>query len=234
MPKIQPIKNHENICFKCLQVFNNNDLTKYYIRNRGFGSKFDGMDTYIQLCNNCKQYINEIWFNEKPIINPDDGCTEIYQYENELMRFINSLPIQSQELFWNSLDKGTFGNLQIDPQDWIDLQLNRASDKIKKKYGLPTKAETKAYLERYSTCNNVVNILCEDHSILSGCIYGWAFGEANQQPDKNHVWKSCYKCKYYIKRREPMKAMTADEFEEYQKFVWAKTIYLELRDKYEK
>ena len=58
-----------------------------------------------------------------------------YKYEDEMFAYIRSLPLQSQELVYNRLDRGLFSRGGHDPQDWIDYYLNELSpEKCKKNY----------------------------------------------------------------------------------------------------
>ncbi|GAA0715521.1 hypothetical protein GCM10008904_32460 [Paraclostridium ghonii] len=108
------IKNTKKLCHKCLQK--KEGIVKYEISKRGYGSKFDDDKITIQLCPDCDNLSLYKWVNEKPQI---DGYEETYKYEDDILNFINSLPIQGREIIYNQTNKKFF----IDSQEWIDREL---------------------------------------------------------------------------------------------------------------
>ena len=90
----------------------------YKIKNRGYGSIYDGLTLIVNLCDDCKPKNFDLWINEKPKY---EDYTEVYSYEYELYDFLKSLDIEEQEKIFNS---NALGNSFILPKDkWIKWQL---------------------------------------------------------------------------------------------------------------
>ena len=124
MDKILAIKNHECLCWKCLQKKSN--IRTVEIPEMGYGSYFDGEGTIIQLCEECYQESNpEIWSMEEVQCEWDKennyGLTE-YKHEKEMVDYINGLPRETQQFVWNEYSYG-FLSCKLDPQKWIDCNL---------------------------------------------------------------------------------------------------------------
>ena len=88
---------------KCCKCNSDKNITEWYLKGRGFGSMFDLDVLTIPLCKECTPNDFEIWINEKPNHNDD---IEIYEYEEELKNFIDSLPFESQEFILNTNNEG--------------------------------------------------------------------------------------------------------------------------------
>ena len=116
---IVPIKD-ESLCMKCLTK---KATHKYRVNGRGYGSILDGCNTTFQCCCDCNESDYHEWFSEKA---GGDEWIEEYQYEENISNLIKSLPLESQELFWNSLNYNAWQN----PQDWIDYKLGESSYSI--------------------------------------------------------------------------------------------------------
>lgn len=99
-----------NKCYKC----HNENLKVYKIKNRGYGSIYDGLILTIYLCDNCKPKDFELWINEIPKY---EGYMEVYQYEEELYKFLKSFNIESQEKIFNSTAIGE--SLVLPKDEWI-------------------------------------------------------------------------------------------------------------------
>lgn len=108
------IKNTKNLCHKCLQK--KEGIVKHEISKRGYGSEFDDDKITIQLCPHCDNLNLYKWVNEKPTL---DGYEEIYKYEDDILNFINNLPVQAQEIIYNQTNSGWV----IESQEWIDREL---------------------------------------------------------------------------------------------------------------
>ena len=84
------------ICFKCGEV----KMTKFYkLSGRGYGSIFDGIDTYIPVCNDCDTTELEKWIYEKPIIINHE---ENYKYEELLKNYIDTFDERIQDFIYNA------------------------------------------------------------------------------------------------------------------------------------
>ena len=79
---IKPINNPEYTCFNCLKETEIN-LHTIEIAQTGYGSRFDGLSTKIQLCDECYSQTNSEWWKleQIPIKELGDDFYE-YKYEN--------------------------------------------------------------------------------------------------------------------------------------------------------
>lgn len=204
--KIEPIKNVNDICFKCLQK--KEEIIKIPLYPLGYESFFDNWGTEIHLCKDCiNSCINpSIWDissgtlrTVKKAIAYTDGNSTIetlyYSHEDEIVDYINQLPIQSQELIFNRFAWGS-SIVPMKPQDWIDYQLGTLSHENSKKYGLISLDELKAYHKRFPVCK-YVRILTElDKPIYSSCPFGC---EGNVDGKCSDIVPpiNCYNCEFF-------------------------------------
>lgn len=137
------------ICMKCLKK---NASHTYKIHGRGYGSYFDDMDSKFQCCDECDKPEYNKWFNEKEVMVE---YIETYQHEEKILELIKSLPLESQELFWNTFN---FCNWAMDAQDWIDFKLDELPHKKCKEYYLYSPKDIEAYTQKFTTCEYVVNV----------------------------------------------------------------------------
>lgn len=130
---IKPINNPEHTCFKCLKETKVNTIE---INQTGYGSRFDGLSTQIQLCDECYQLTNPDWWEleQIPIKELGNDFYE-YKYENEMFEFIEQLPIASQELFFNHFASGA-GAEYMEAQNWINGELGILTDEKCEEYKL--------------------------------------------------------------------------------------------------
>ena len=196
------------VCMKCLEK---KATHIYTISGRGYGSSFDNFNTYFQLCDNCHDDKYIIWANEYSTGYDEDGdfIGEEYKYEGNIIEFIKSLPLESQELF-----KNRFANYEMKPQDWIDFMLNELSHKKCKKYGYYSPQEKKAYFERFPNCNQVKLKIYKDGSGGCQCEYG-VFGNKDGTAYSYCLSNKCYMCTKYSPRNGDIKVI--DEIDEYYK-----------------
>jgi hypothetical protein len=220
------IQDYQNICFKCLKKDN---ITKFTIYGRGYGSAFDNINTYLQLCDKCKQLVKQEWFDEEPKLI--DEFIEEYQYEDNILNFIKTLPLEGQELFYNRCANGAGASYYMEPQDWIDYYLGILPHEKCKEYGLYSLEEKKAYKERFATCEHPINIIYDDGSKGCWCVFG-AHGDYGQKISSN-ISDECYSCQYYKPRTNPIKEMSYDEFQIYKKYFLGKLNYLKYKNKFE-
>ncbi len=112
------------ICMSCLEKSDN--ISKIRFNKVGYGSVFDGDDTEIHLCDSCKEKVNiELWCNELIIKKDENGrvLSTKYKFEDKLITYLNSLPIEGRELVFNRFNKSWICP-SIDSQDWIDQELD--------------------------------------------------------------------------------------------------------------
>lgn len=117
----------DDVCMICQQ----RPATKAYTfdRPRGHGSCFDGETGVLLCCRQCDDAKFAKWFYERPT---KSEWGEHYRFELELFEFLEALPVNSQERFWNH---ATPGGCQMDSQDWIDLHLGELSEEKRKEFG---------------------------------------------------------------------------------------------------
>lgn len=129
----------ECLCMKCL---NKKATHIYQIQNRRYGSIFDSTYTKFQVCDDCDSEDFQVWVDEKPTMI---DYLETYKYELDITEFIDSLPLESQELFYNRFDSEEY----MDSQDWIDYELGELSNEKCKEYGLATPKDIIEYIEEW-------------------------------------------------------------------------------------
>lgn len=211
----------ECLCMKCLK----NKATHIYpVSCRGYGSIYDMMDTRFQCCDECDIPEFEKWFFENPII---DDYVENYKYEDNIYRLIKNLPLESQELFENRFNTEDY---PMEPQDWIDYELGELPHEKCNEYSLYSPEEKTAYREKFSTCEQVVNVVYNDDSKGSRCPFG-AFGDYDQKVSIN-IWEECYGCKYYKKREHPIRTINDDDFSDWKDYMIMKIRGKELAEKF--
>lgn len=206
------IENYENICFCCLKE---KPIETYYIYRNEYGSSFDNNHTQLQICNDCKpEGINE-WFEEKPEMI-DDYCAD-YKLEDKIIEFVDTFPIEGQELFWNRCASGACADC-MDSQDWIDDKLGILPDKVyEEEYGMYSPRQIKAYHERFPTCEHPVNAFFNDKSKASYCPFG-ASGKYNQETDVN-ISSECFGCEKYKLRESQIKEMDYEIYKKYKVYI---------------
>lgn len=184
------IENPENVCFKCLKEFKEDKLHKIYIPEMGWGSGFDCRSTRINLCEDCYKQTNSKWWELEEVIDEDDGVYwgSWYKYEDEIFDFVDALPIEGRELFYNRYASDAL----LTPQDWIDYKLGILSHDKCKEYGLYSCDEIKAYKQRFPKCKHVKIVKYDDDYIISQCPLG-ATGNENGQANITPSTE-CYQC----------------------------------------
>ncbi|TCJ00424.1 hypothetical protein [Cytobacillus praedii] len=216
MEKIKAIENYEYVCFCCLKE---KPIQKYSVYGRGYGSDFDNNNTHLQLCNDCKPPIIEDWFNETPSV---DEYIEKYNNEDKICSFINTLPLQGQELFWNRCAHGACAD-SMESQDWIDDKLGILPDEVyENDYMMYSPRQFKAYEERFPTCEHPVNKVYSDGSKSCYCPFG-ASGNYNQEVDRN-VSTECFGCEKYKVRQTPIKEMDSETYNNYEMYIRGKAV----------
>lgn len=201
---IVPVKD-KTICMCCLK---NKATNFYHISYRGYGSMFDGSRTKFQCCNECNNEDFKKWFDEEPCTN--NSYYENYKFEDNIKELIHSLPLESQELFYNTFEQNEY---TLDAQDWIDYQLDELPHERCKEYGLYSPEEIKAYQERFPNCVEVYKKVWEDGSSGCWCDNG-AYGESDGTCSIN-ISNECYMCTNYKPRNGDIKII--NEVEEYYK-----------------
>lgn len=209
---IVAIKDTKNLCYKCLKKKDN--IHKINIGSRGYGSYFDNMSTYLQLCDDCYKESQK----DKPIWNMkslDDNnmYDDSYLYDNEMSGYLHNLPLEGQELVFNRNSYGACAGYNMDSQDYIDFELDELPHKKCKQYGMYSPQEKAAYKERFPNCECVKINKYKDGSQGSSCPYG-ASGDKNGDVSLN-IWNSCYMCTHYKPREGDIEVI--DKVAEYYK-----------------
>ena len=119
MDNNKAIQNPENICFNCLKE---TIVYKINIPALGWGSQFDNFSTRIHLCDDCYKLTNSNWWKLKTIKGKDNLSGIWYEYEDEILNFVEQMPLPGQELFYNRYATGEFASFHMEAQDWIDYQ----------------------------------------------------------------------------------------------------------------
>lgn len=194
-------------CFKCLKETIN--LNRIDIPEMGYGGGFDGFGTTLYLCNDCYEASgSELWSMEEKQLG--EYFSE-YVHDDEMWEYINNLPLQSQELVCNTLPTGFNADYTMEPQDWIDYELDELPYEKCKEYGVYAPEEINAYKERYPKCKHVYNQIFSDGSKSSSCyMKSCTWGEYGGAIGLNPSTK-CYKCQYFEERTEPIKDVNIDE-----------------------
>lgn len=216
----------EKLCMKCLK----NKATHIYpVSYRGYGSIYDMIDTKFQCCDECDKPEYKEWFFETPTVNENEYA-ENYKYEDNIYKLIKSLSLKSQELFENRFDRTN--DIFMESQDWIDYELGELPKEKCEEYSLYSPEEKTAYREKFSTCEQVVNVVYNDDSKGSRCPFG-AFGDYDQKVSIN-IWEECYGCKYYKKREHPIRTINDDDFSDWKDYMTMKIRGRELAEKFGK
>ena len=190
------IEDFKDICFKCLEK---KITTKYSLYRSNYGSSFDNNYTYMQICDECKPKDIKKWFDEEPELI--DGWCEDYKYEDNIIEFVETFPVEGQELFWNRCAYGALV-YNMKSQDWIDMQLGVLPDETYEDYGMYSPRQKKAYEERFPVCKNTYIREHKDGSKgstcrLHDCTWGDEFGNIGLNPSTE-----CYQCKDFVKRED--------------------------------
>ena len=202
----------KNICFKCLQE---KETIKIPINPLGYDSFFDNWGTEIHLCQDCIDSCidSSIWDVSSGTLNivkkvqtNTNGTTtsEIlyYSHEDEIVDYINQLPIQSQELVFNRFAWGS-SITPMKPQDWIDYNQGTLSHEETKKYGLISLDELKAYHKRFPVCKYVRIITELDKPIYSSCPFGCK-GDVDGKCSDIVPPINCYNCEFFKEKEQGM------------------------------
>lgn len=199
MGKISAIKNSEDLCWNCLKKKENIQIIK--IDDLGYGSYFDGSPTEIHLCQDCYEKSKGVWKLE--VVKDSMGFYS-YSNEDEMFDFIKQMPIAGRQFVLNEFESG-WNSRPMEPQDWIDYQLDLLPYEKCKEYGLYAPEEIKAYQERFPKCNNPALRIFSDGSGSTWCPFG-AIGTKEQGTDLN-ISEECFRCNHYRERVEPLRVI---------------------------
>lgn len=219
MEKILAIKNHDGLCWKCLQSFDKSQIHNISIPEMGYGSAFDGEGTKLQLCDECYHESikdnNDLWSMEEIQFFDDEDsfpCGEEYKYEKEMLEYIETLPLQSKQFVWNEFNYGCDAGHKMEAQDWIDYKLDMLPHDKCNEYGYYSPEEKQAYNERFPTCQYPINKIYSADSKSCWCPFG-AYGKYGQVCGQ--TCEDCYECPHYTERTTPIKDIQDDEYEDY-------------------
>ncbi|MPM35907.1 hypothetical protein SDC9_82501 [bioreactor metagenome] len=208
-----PVDVAEHTCMKCLAQ--NKDIKTIEICQLGYGSGFDGFSTKVHLCKDCyKASKPDIWGLQ---VIADDYCEE-YEHEAEIFQYIKTLPLQSQELFYNTYPTGWNADHQMEPQDWIDYQLDELPHDKCEEYGYYSPEEIQAYKSRFPTCEYPYDRVYRDGSSGCWCALHHANGDAGQTCGLN-ISQECYKCNEYKMRCSSLRTIKDEDADEYELYV---------------
>lgn len=209
--RVKAVHNVDSLCWNCLRK--KDDVRIITIQESGYGSSFDGFSTRIQLCGECYNESQK----EKPIWNMDKvnkNMVHCYKYDKEMEHYIDSLPIVSRELVYNTYAKGASSGWKMKPQDWIDYESGLLPHEKCKEYGLYSPQAISAYEERFPKCQHPVNIIYSDGSKECQCP-NYVCGNYGQACKNGSIGEDCYNCPYYKERTAPIIEVSADDFNDY-------------------
>lgn len=203
-----------SVCMKCLKK---HATQTYGIGYRGYGSIFDNFNTHFHFCDDCAKEEYREWVSESGDLGEDEEgwYGEQYQYEEKIEKLIKSLPLESQELFYNRFASGACANYNMTPQDWIDFELDELPHDKCQEYGFYSPEQRKAYQERFPNCECVTIKKYSDGFRNSQCPYG-AFGGENGEAES--TYGECYMCDCYKPRKGDIAIINeVDEYYENEK-----------------
>lgn len=209
------IKNIGSTCCNCLKE---TKIHHIHIRALGWGSSFDNFSTQLDLCDECLALTNPEWWKFKVCGNFDENGDydmdgEHYEYEDEILNFVNQMPLAGKELFWNHYADGAFADCNMDAQDWIDYELGILPHEKCKEYNLYSPQEKQAYKDRFPNCKHVEINVYSDGSKGSSCFRN-AFGDGEGNCGLN-ISDKCYLCDFFEERDGEIKVV--DELEDFYK-----------------
>jgi len=218
------IQNPESTCFNCLQ--NHQQLHTIHIPALNHGSKFENFSSCLHLCSSCYNLTNPIWWNLEIIKSyTEHNMMQLnYKYEQEILDFINQMPLSGQELFYVRFGKGINCDL-MRGQDWIDYALGKLSHEKCNEYGYFSFEERKVYYERFHVCDKVRIVVYEDdennkddnNHKESRCPFG-AFGNIDGTSEGHKPHHQCYECEMFETRdsESEIEIMNKEDFEIYE------------------
>lgn len=210
------ISNPDKTCMKCL--CEKEKINQIHIGALGYMSGFDNMRTQVNLCNDCIKETNKEWWKLRRKKTNDSGhAFDVYEYEDEIFKFIKSLSLAGQELFWNHYSYGACADYDMVAQDWIDFELGILPHEKCKEYGFYSPLDKQSYSERFTTCQYPANRVWSDSSKGSWCPFG-ANGDYGQKVGLN-ISDKCTNCKHYKKRNTPITDIKAKDFSAYKLYV---------------
>ena len=115
-------KHKEGLCFCCNKLFDKDNIKKFRVHGRGYGSLFDTMNFTVQLCPDCLEKIDVNWFNNKLY---DELWGYSTRLEKELWNYLNHFRIENQEYIFNTT---TEFEDAIDREDWIKINKEEDED----------------------------------------------------------------------------------------------------------
>lgn len=116
---LQKHLHKDKLCFKCNDI--KEHINEFKIRDRGYGSIFQGDSFTIHLCDECKKLIDLECFNNNA--KGLDNNFNKYEKESELYSFMKSFIIGNQEYVFNC-DNEILP--KIDRYDWINSNIVQA------------------------------------------------------------------------------------------------------------
>jgi len=218
------LTNPDNTCCNCLKE--TTEIHQIKIASLSWGSQFDLWGTQINLCNSCFNLTDPAWWEFEIVKDESDWGGSYYKYEEEIFKYIKTMPLSGQELFWNRYSNGEWSSPILEPQDWINYELGTLSHKKSKSYGLYSPQEKQAYQEKFPTCQHPANRVYDDGSKGCWCPFG-ANGRYGQMADGYNISVQCYQCKQYVERKTSLIDIDNEDWNDY------KTYYVALCSKIE-
>lgn len=103
----------------------------------------------------------------------------------------------------------------MDPQDWIDFQLDELPHEKCKEYGMYSPRDTEEYNTKFPTCEHVANVVFEDKSKGSWCPFGAhsSYGPTIDEYDRSD---ECTGCPYYKKRTSNVQEIAGEDLKDWK------------------
>ena len=194
---IKALDYSANLCFKCLKEYDVCNMTTIHILDQGYGSIFDGFNSKLQLCPECYNKCDTSMWSMEIQTDEKDNSYKRYKHEEDIIKYIDKLPIEGKELFLNRV---AWGNsvFSMNSQDWIDYNLKELPHDKCKEYGLISHDEKLAYEEKFPKCKYPVNMTFSDGSKTCYCPMG-SYGKYGQEVDYT-LYMHCYNCPQFKER----------------------------------
>lgn len=130
------IENPTKICWHCRKE---KDIKVFSYPSLGYGSIFDDFSSEFHICEDCLKSVGKDIFSNKVITEKygdnDMFSYSVYENEDKLAEFVNSHPVEIQELFYNKFGSSS-ADYNMESNDWINLENGIITEEMKEKYGL--------------------------------------------------------------------------------------------------
>lgn len=144
-------EHKEQLCYYTNELYPKEEIIKYTMRNRGYGSIFDCDSYKIQLHKDVakeledKGVLKAEWFDNDKMLLTDEEMFEDYAHEKDINKFIESLNVYNREYIQNC-NNWFLG--KMDRNDWIEMFKEQVENNL----------ETCNYCKDILDCDSPYNI----------------------------------------------------------------------------